>query len=358
VLVDLGHPAHFHLFKHAIAELNATGDTVHVLARPKDVLINLLQQAGVEHTVTGVPRRGMLSLIKTMWRTYNTAIRLARRERFDLLVGTSVVAGPVARRTGGRSIIFNEDDAKAVPLFARLAYPWAHFIATPQCLAFEDYGRRHLTYPGYQELAYLHPHRFQPDPDVRKLLGLAEDEAYFVVRLVALTAHHDVGQKGMGYREARQVVDLLQRHGRVFISAERELEADLAELRLPTPPEAALDVLAGADIVVGDSQTMAAEAAVLGTPALRCNTFVGRLSYLEELERRWKLTAGVHPSEFHRVLDILSEWLAKPDLKHIWHQRRRAMLDECVDVTQWIVSTLRRLASEAPPPGPQAGSAS
>jgi predicted glycosyltransferase len=34
------------------------------------------------------------------------------------------------------------------------------------------------------------------------------------------------------------------------------------------------------DLYIGDSQTMAAEAAVLGIPSIRFNSFVGKLVYL------------------------------------------------------------------------------
>ncbi len=47
-----------------------------------------------------------------------------------------------------------------------------------------------------------------------------------------------------------------------------------------------------ADLYIGDSQTIAAEKAVLGTPALRFNDFVGKIGYLEELEHKYGLTFG------------------------------------------------------------------
>ena len=49
-----------------------------------------------------------------------------------------------------------------------------------------------------------------------------------------------------------------------------------------------------AEMFIGDSQTMTAEAAVLGTPALRLNNFVGKLGYLNELERKFNLTYGLN----------------------------------------------------------------
>ena len=40
-------------------------------------------------------------------------------------------------------------------------------------------------------------------------------------------------------------------------------------------------VMAHASLYIGDSQTMAAEAGVLGVPFIRCNDFVGRIGYLD-----------------------------------------------------------------------------
>ena len=64
-----------------------------------------------------------------------------------------------------------------------------------------------------------------------------------------------------------------------------------------------------ADIYIGDSQTMTAEAAVLGTPALRFNDFVGKLSYLEELEHKYELTYGIKTSEPEKLYEKIREIL-------------------------------------------------
>ena len=96
-------------------------------------------------------------------------------------------------------------------------------------------------------------------------------------------------------------------------------------------------------MVVGDSQTVTAEAAVLGTPAIRCNTFVGRLTYLEELEHRYGLTVGIRPEQFDRVLETVDAWLAEADLKSQWQQRREVLMSECVDLTEWILDLFTTL---------------
>jgi predicted glycosyltransferase len=260
------------------------------------------------------------------------------------MAGTSVSIGPAARLTGARAVLFEEDDAAVVRMIARFGYPTAHAVVTPRCLAFERHGTKHLTYPGYHELAYLHPARFTPDPGVREALGVAPGERVFLLRRVSLTSHHDAGETGLSEAHLAALVERLLPHGRVFLSTEAPPPAALQPYVLPTPPSRIFDVMALADVVIGDSQTMAAEAAVLGTPSLRCNTFVGRLAYLEELEHRYGLTVGFRPHDFERLLAHLDGWLAQPDLRDEWQARRRRMLEETVDVTAWILDLFRRLA--------------
>ena len=55
-------------------------------------------------------------------------------------------------------------------------------------------------------------------------------------------------------------------------------------------------MMAFASLYIGDSQTMAAEAGVIGVPFVRFNDFVGRIGYLRELEDTYHLGFGVHAS--------------------------------------------------------------
>ena len=343
VLFDLLHPAHFHLFRNVIAILKDRGDEVEIIARQKDCLAELLEKTSWPfHLIRR--RRGGLSVLA--WETLAAAAwacSAAKRQRIDIMAGTSISVGPAARLSGSVSVMFEEDDARVVPVFARLGYPLAHYVVTPRCLEYEAHGRKHLTYAGYQELAYLHPARFEPDRRILKVLGVAEGERYFVVRLVSLTAHHDIGQRGINRPQARRLVEHLAAKGRVFISAERAVDSDLRDYVLPLPAERIFDVLAFAEMVIGDSQTMAAEAAVLGTPSLRCNSFVGRLSYLEELEHKYGLTRGFRPEAFEQLLAQVDRWLDQPDLKQQWQQKRQVMLAESIDLTGWIVELFDRL---------------
>ena len=89
-------------------------------------------------------------------------------------------------------------------------------------------------------------------------------------------------------------------------------------------------------MLVGDSQTRTSEAAVLGTPAIRCNTFVGRIHYLEEEEHKYGLTYGFRPDHSEEMFQKIEELLSMPDLKEEWQRRRQKMLSEKIDYASFL----------------------
>lgn len=133
------------------------------------------------------------------------------------------------------------------------------------------------------------------------------------------------------------LVRLLEEYGRVIITTEKETPQELAKYRLSVSPEKIHSLLYYATAFLGDSQTMSSEAAVMGVPSLRCNTFAGRLSSLEEEEKRYGLTYAFIPAEFDRLIEKTKELLAIPGLKEEWQARRRLMLAEKIDVTSFLV---------------------
>ena len=99
---------------------------------------------------------------------------------------------------------------------------------------------------------------------------------------------------------------------------------------------------------------MTSEAAVLGVPSLRCNTFVGRISYLEEEEHRYALTFGFTPDNFDKLLEKLEELLSNPNLKDEWQEKRKKLLSEKIDVSAfftWFIENYpesKRIMKENP----------
>ena len=100
-------------------------------------------------------------------------------------------------------------------------------------------------------------------------------------------------------------------------------------------------VMAFASLYIGDSQTMAAEAGVLGTPFVRFNDFVGRIGYLRELEDKYELGYGIKASSAGSVDALcarVSELVALPakERKATFAARRERMLSEKIDCAKFL----------------------
>ena len=83
--------------------------------------------------------------------------------------------------------------------------------------------------------------------------------------------------------------------------------------------------------MISDSQTMTAEAAVLGVPSVRINTFVGRISYLEELERVYSLTYGFKPDDIEAILEKITYLLSIKKLEDYWKEKQNILLNQKED---------------------------
>lgn len=342
ILVDLNHPAHVHLFKNAIREWEKRGDEVRITARDKDVTRELLRNLGLGYEPTASAKDGLLGrlfeALEMDWRVW----QVARAFDPDFLIGTSFSVAHVSKVVRGKSVVFGEDDLKSSRAFWSITRPFADYIVTPDTIP-DRFGLKHIRYAGCHELAYLHPARFNADKEALQAQGLDTRKPYSIMRFVSLRAVHDTGQRGMDAGLALALFDFLSSQGNVVISSEAELPEELRKHALSVPPENLHDLLAHARILVSDSQTMTVEAAVLGTPSVRVNTFVGRTPVVEELERKYKLTFGFLPDQKGAILSKVKEIMESDSDDGAWQARRVQLLQDKVDLTQWMLDLLDRL---------------
>jgi uncharacterized protein len=333
VFVTIQHPAHVHFFRNAIAELEADDHDVHVFAREKEMAVELLQRYDINHDVLAGTASGLSELARVQ-ATYE--VRLLRRAvqlKPDVITAIGgVAAAHVAKVTGARSAIFY--DTEHAKLIQNLAFPFADAVYTPDCYT-RNVGSKQIRYPGYHELAYLHPDRFTPDPAVVEDLGLGPEETFTVLRLVEWGASHDVGQGG--FDDVRDVVERLEDAGsEVLITSERSLPSSLESRRATVPPHRMHDLLAFADLFVGEGATMAAESAVLGTPALYVNTLT--MGYTDELDERYELLFNYQQEDRHARALEKAVSILEGDTD--WQERRERLLDDKVDTTDVIVRAI------------------
>ena len=347
ILIDINHPAHVHLLRNLYSELVKRGHSIFVTVKDIPSAKKLMDLYGIPYIEIGkkddkLALKGLDQLIYN-WRI----LRLVHKHHIELGIGSSINIAHVSKLSRMHSIILDDDDDEVEPLFAKYAHPFADVVLSPKDTPRAT--KKVVYYPAYHELAYLHPKRFVPSPEVLDEAGIAykkdasgkvtDVEPYFIMRFNAFKAHHDVGVVGLTIENKRRMVELLSRHGKVFITTERNIDAEFAPYQLKVSPEKAHSLMYYATLFVGDSQTMTSEAAVLGTPSIRCNTFVGRIHYLEEEEHRYGLTYGFRPEEseamFARVEELLA--MGTAELKREWSKRRAVLLSEKIDYTAFMV---------------------
>ena len=338
ILFHLGHPAHFHLFKNTFNILTENNHKILIVIKKKDVLEQLLIDSNIPY-INILPtgrKNNILGLSVGLIAQDFKLFKICRKQRPDLLIGTSIAISHVGFLLNIPSLNFTEDDAEAVPLYYKLAYPTATNMITPESCDNSKWTKKSIFYNGYHELAYLSPKYFKPDLDiVQKYISI--QKPYFILRFAQLTAHHDKGIKGINKKIAKNLITLLKPYGNIYISSERELEQELEEYRLDIRSNDIHHILAFAHLYIGDSQTMAAETAVLGTPAIRFNDFVGKLGYLDELEHKYGLTYGFRTNESDKMYKKINYLLKQNNLKKQWIERKETMLSDKIDVTAYLV---------------------
>jgi predicted glycosyltransferase len=343
----MGHPAHYHNVKHSINILLQKGNEVKVVARSKDVLFDLLSEQNWDVVrLQERKQQGKLGLALSVLGREWKILRLAQKWKPDLMAGTDLVITHIGSLLKIPSIVINEDDSAAVPLMAKYAFPYATALLAPDCCDQSPCNDKKIGYQGYHELAYLHPDVFHPN---RALLpdNIVQEKPYFLLRFASLNAHHDEGRSGITDELALALIEILKPHGQVYITSERPFGNQLEAYRLPVHPKDIHQVMAHAKIYIGDSQTMAAEAAVLGIPSIRFNDFVGELAYLEELEHRYGLTKGIKTHQKLELLEVVKKWVELKSLNDDWKMKQRTMLDNTISVTPFWVEIFEKLAAKS-----------
>ena len=358
VLIQLSHPAHFHLYKLVAKNLIDNGHKVLFVIKSKDILEQLLQNAGLPYVnINQHAHRGStFGILWDMFVRELRIVRLCRKHKIDLLTGSTPDVAHAGWWLRKWRVNTGEDDLAVVPAFAKIASPFIQTFVAPDPCDAAKIENKTAHYPGYHELAYLHPNHFTASKDVVEAYGIDTRSPFFILRFASLNAHHDVGIKGINTEVAQRLIDILSPHGRIYITSERSLEPQFEQYRIKINPLDMHHVMAFASLYIGDSQTMAAEAGVLGVPFVRFNDFVGRIGYLRELEDVYELGYGIHatplasdspiyrndgsaqPSGVEELYKRVEQLVAMPseERRATFQSRRQRMLSEKIDCAKFL----------------------
>jgi predicted glycosyltransferase len=338
ILVDINHPAHVHFYKYFIRECRNRGHEVLITALKKDITFNLLDEYGIKYIALGSSGKSLPAKIARIPIFDCLMLKVALTFKPDIMTGlASFRVSHTAWIMGKKSFIYDDTEHSTGEIL--LYKPFASHILTPDCF-YKDLGAKQIRYPGYHELAYLHPDRFSPDPSLLKSLGLTSDSIFSIVRFVSWEAAHDKGYKGMDQDIKVRLIKELENYGRVFISSEKMLPIELEKYRLPVSPGKIHHLMAFASLMCGESATMASEAAVLGIHALFCD-FNGR-SYTDEEENKYDLVYNFpldRPGQENFIRKAV-QLFRTPGLKEAGKRKREKLLRDKIDVTTYMIKEM------------------
>jgi uncharacterized protein len=330
ILIDIGHPAHVHYFRNFIKIMQGKGHKFCVIARNKECTIELLKNYGIKFFSRGTGSNSLVG--KFFYMVFADIFILQKALSFkpDLFMSfTSPYPGHVAKLINKPHIGFSDTEHAKLGLLSAL--PFTNIILTPQSY-FKNLGSKQIRFNGFMELCSLHPNYFQPNENIFKLLGVNKSQKYAIIRFVSWNASHDVGQLGLDYQTKLELVGLLSKEMRVFISGEKELPSEFKKFQIKIPPERMHDVLYFATLFIGEGATMASECAILGTPAVYVNSLdAGTLQEQANLGLIFSFRNSVG------VIKKVHELLQHSNLKEEFQLRQRRLLSNKIDVTFFMV---------------------
>lgn len=330
ILIDIGHPAHVHMFHPFATEMQKRGHKVLFTCRDKEFEVKLLTKYGLDFINFGKKSKSTIGKIFDLIKFDYKEWRVALKFKPDVFLSHgSITASHVAWLMGKPSIAF-EDTFNMEQI--RLWEPFVSVILTSN---YEHplKSKKVYKYEGYNELLYLHPNRFTPDRSVLDDLGIKDDEKYVIVRFVSWNATHDIGHKGISYENKISAIKQFSEYAKVFISSEAELPDELKKYKFPLSPDRMHDAMAFSTMVFGESATMVTEGVMLGVPGVYIDN-TGRY-YTRDIEAKYGLCFNYTESEEDQIkaiekgVEILSnniDFTAAHD----------KMMSEKIDVTGWL----------------------
>ena len=321
------------MYKHAVRELSNTDHDVIILARDYGCTEALLEYYGMKYYVYGKCKTAKFSLVRELPNHFVNIFSEAREYNPDLIFGMgaySAFAGAVTRTP-----VVSICDSEPTSIDHAVSRPFTDVFLTPATFE-KSLGKNHYRFQGFKETAYLHPEVYKMDSNVKDQLTI-NSEPYVILRFNAFGSHHDISHVGFSQKQKEDLINKLSQYATVFVSDESN-KIDFSSVsghEFNLHPALMHDALANASLLVADTQTMVTEAALLGTPAIRSNSFVGGsdMGNFKDLEANG-LIYNLH--DFEEVLERAIKVIREPKIEKRWKTRRNEYLADKVNLTDLI----------------------
>lgn len=332
IIIDVGHPGHVHLFKNFARQFEVQGNNVLFTCRSKEFVEELLDVNNLKYISVGKSYKSIIGKVFGLIRFTFSLLLVSSRFKPDLFLSHGSIYAAVVSSILKKIHISFEDTFNFEQI--RLYKPFTNCILTSK-YDHPSLGKKNIKYSGYHELAYLHPKRFIPNPDVLKQLKIAKDERFFILRFVGWNATHDINHKGLSEQNKLLIVSELEKLGKVFISSEIELPEPLIKYKFPLHPGKMHDAIAFSSLVFGESATMITEGAVLGVPGVYLDD-TGRF-YTKDIETRYNLIYCYTETHKDQVKAIEKAVELAKETRKSYRKNYDALISDKIDVSSFLV---------------------
>jgi predicted glycosyltransferase len=340
IAIFINTPAQLHFYKNIADRLVGNGNKLKILFRKYGETLELAKELDFEPVVFSTNAESKYGKVASLPFDVIRAYRYLKAFKPDVVTGFGVYDAYTSFLLRSNCIVFNDSEPRSNPLTYSMQFkvfmPFVDVLLTPESFQ-QNLGAKHLRVASYKELAYLHPNYYMPKDDIFDLLRISRGEDYVLLRFNSFDAVHDIGIKGFTREDKIELVRKLGRYAHVFVSSERKVPREIKDRVLTVPKSRIHDVIYYAKLMVTDTQTMATEGALLGTPTIRSNQFVGEkdMGNFIELEKRFGLLFNIgDPKE---VIKKAEELIQTDDIKREWQRRRKRLLEKKIDMTAFMV---------------------
>tara|TARA_B100002052_G_scaffold293665_1_gene317163 strand:- start:3086 stop:4123 length:1038 start_codon:yes stop_codon:yes gene_type:complete len=338
-LFELTHPKHYYQFKDVISRLKKNKlNNIYIIARDKDVLLKILKHENLNYINYGEYKKSFFSKFIVLPRLLYNYYKIVKKYKINIIVSkASPYASIISLFSKVKTII--SPDSEVVVLTRKIVAPLASIVITPESYSL-NYGLKHKRVTGFLEDSYLHPSIFRPDKSLVENLGFSTSKPYYILRFISWDASHDLNKFGFSDQEKIKIVKYISQFGEVYISSEGKLPSEIERFRIKIPASKIHHVLHFAKLYIGDSQTMATESALLGTPSIRYNSFVGKndMSNFILLENKYNLLRNFN--DFNSALNCLKGYIEDDKIKNDWLEKRNHYYNKVGDINKKIFTII------------------
>ncbi|MDX9694899.1 MAG: DUF354 domain-containing protein [Bacteroidales bacterium] len=324
IIIDIGHPAHVHLFKHTAASLVKNGWEVMFSVREKGENVDLLVQYGFDFVIYGHTNRSIVSKILSLAQKNYSLYRVIKEFKPSITIShSSFYLAQVSWLCRIPNLTL-EDTGNMEQILLYL--PFTKYILTPKDYN-RNHGKKHLYYDGFHETAYILPLiKNQNDFSNEKSTNI------ILIRLVDWAASHDFGHSGLTSNTIDEIINLVGSRFQIKILSEKPLPAHLHHLALKIQASQLHDLLNNVRLYIGEGATLASECALMGIPSVYVNSRSAGVINAQ-------VEAGLlyHFKSSERVLDKIKDILS--DDKYFSHHKTLAQefLRNKIDLSKFLV---------------------